>query len=77
MMRSWPLEVFKNDTYAKRVVWNSPLIESNCQDCGEKASLWVETMTPEWPSGHTTRYYSKLCEPCFALRVLGDNEKTK
>ena len=82
MMRSWPLESFVkvNGNSRPSSPWNHPILDV-CQDCGHKATLWVETSEIHHDfhvlGFRVNKFYGKLCEPCYALRILGDNEKTE
>ncbi len=75
MIRTWPLDAFQSPLRYNK--WNKP-IPAICMDCEQRATLWVEFWhrDPQWPQSRTKKY-GRLCEPCCALRILGDNEEAK
>lgn len=81
-MRAWPLDKMPRrelGSYNRNIV-------TECNDCKMiQATLWVETqgemrIDPNIPPGtiilldkRYAKSYMQLCEPCYTLRVLGEN----
>lgn len=87
-MRSWPLDSFRNQPPKSQGRGSNPWngeVGRKCFDCGCEATLWVEdrlevadlTAANSMLNGRAFKHvYAKLCEGCYALRVLGDSCKS-
>lgn len=83
MMRAWPLDSFRNQppklSGRHSNPWNGS-VGRKCFDCKDEATLWVESTEEinDWKDANYLsnsraykKVYAKLCEGCYALRILG------
>lgn len=82
-MRSWPLDSFRNQPPKSQERGSNPwngAMGKICVDCKNEATLWVEATFNTKSNQLRTAYgglpektYAKMCETCYALRILGAN----